>query len=184
MRTPLLRLARHAVLGLLLLTPGGCASTYVGSYVARDLDVGSYRTFAWAPPDTFSTGDPRLDNNELFDRHVRERVERALTSRGFLRVEPALRPDLLVHYHAGVTQEIDLQELGYPREYCEEADCRPYVYDAGTLVVDVVDRGANRLVWRGWAEGSVEGVLEDQDRLEAYVDRTVPRVFELLPRGS
>ena len=184
MRTPLARLARYAALALLTLAAGACASTYTGFYIARNLDFGSYRTFDWAPPDTAPTGDPRLDNNEVFDRHVREQVEQALTSRGFVRVAPPLRPDLLVHYHASVTQDIDLRDLDLPHDYCEEADCRPYVYDAGTLFVDLVDPRADRLVWRGWAEGSLQGVLDDQDRLEAHVDRTVARVFARLSPPS
>ena len=33
---------------------------------------------------------------------------------------------------------------------------QPYVYEAGTLLLDFVDTRTNRVVWRGWAEGSVE----------------------------
>jgi hypothetical protein len=156
MRTTLTGLTRYAALGALLLALGGCASTRIGSYVARDLDLGSYRTFAWGPADALSTGDPRLDNNELFDRHVREQVQRALTSRGIVPVSPPLSPDILVHYHASVSQEIDLRELDLPRDYCEEADCRPHVYDAGTLFVDLIDRRTDRLVWRGRADGAAD----------------------------
>jgi len=177
-------LMRYAALGALLLAFGGCASTRIGSYVVRDLDLGSYRTFAWGPADALSTGDPRLDNNELFDREVRERVQRALTSRGIVPVRPPVRPDLLVHYHASVAQDIDLRQLDLPRDYCEEADCRPYVYDAGTLFVDLVDGQTERLVWRGWAQGDVEGAIADQGRLEAYVNATVARIFGMFPPGS
>lgn len=181
MRTTLTGLTRYVALGGLLIALGGCASTRVGSFVARDLDLASYRTFAWGPAEALSIGDPRLDNNELFDRQVREQVQRALTSRGIVPVNPPFSPDILVHYHASVSQDIDLREVDLPRDYCEEADCRPYVYDAGTLFVDLVDGRTERLIWRGWASGNVEGAIADQDRLEAYVDRTVARVFGMFP---
>lgn len=34
--------------------------------------------------------------------------------------------------------------------------------DAGTLTLDLVDARTGRLVWRGWAERSIEGVLDNR----------------------
>jgi hypothetical protein len=159
----------------------GCATMNVNSFVERGIDVRQYRTFSWGPPDTVSTGDPRLDNNRFFDERVRAQVEKELAARGFEK-ESSGTPDLLVHYHASVTQEIDVRNLDREYRYCENADCRPYVYDAGTLFVDLVDPRTNKLVWRGWAEGSVEGVIDNQDWMEARVDEAVTRILERLPR--
>jgi hypothetical protein len=56
------------------------------------------------------------------------------------------------------------------------------VYDAGTLLIDLVDARTNRLVWRGWAEGSVDGVIDNQEWMEARIDEAVTRILERLPR--
>jgi uncharacterized protein DUF4136 len=57
------------------------------------------------------------------------------------------------------------------------------VYDAGTLFVDLVDTRTNRLVWRGWAEGSVDGVIDNQEWMEQRIDHVVTRILQRLPRG-
>ena len=58
---------------------------------------------------------------------------------------------------------------------------RSSVYDAGTLVIDLVDARTKTLVWRGWAEGSLEGVIDNQASMEAHIDRAVARVLQQLP---
>ena len=45
-----------------------CAALNVGSFVERGFDMSVVRTYEWAPADHLSTGDPRLDNNEFFQR--------------------------------------------------------------------------------------------------------------------
>ena len=160
----------------------GCATMNVSSYLERGVDIRQYRTFHWASPETFSTGDPRLDNNRFFDERVRMQVEKELTGRGFERALSGT-PDFHVHYHASITQKIDVRDLDREHRYCDTADCRPYVYDAGTLFIDLVDQRTKKLIWRGWAEGSVEGVIDDQDWMEARIDEAVTRILERLPRG-
>lgn len=160
----------------------GCASMNVSSYVQRGTDLGRFRTYDWGPAAARSTGDPRLDSNPFFDRRVRDRVEEALARRGFEKADEDA-PDLLVHYHASVTQKIDVRELDQGYAYTADDDRRPYVYDEGTLFVDLIDPRTNTLVWRGWAEGSIAGAIDDQDWMEARVDEAVARIMERLPRG-
>ena len=171
--------ARAAVL-LAALAAGGCAAATVNSYGDRGIDLQRYRTFNWAPTGVVSTGDPRLDNNEFFDRRVRMQVERELASRDFEKTT-SQAPDLLVHYHASVTQDIDVRTLD--REYRDSAVARyePYVFDAGTLFVDLVDPRTNRLVWRGWAEANIDGLIDNQLMVEQRIDEAVARILDRLP---
>jgi hypothetical protein len=173
---------RVAALLVLALTAIGCASLTIDSYADRGFNLQRYHTFNWGAPDVVSTGDPRLDNNQFFDERVRLQVERELASRGFEKTATEA-PDVLVHYHASVTQKIDIRNLDAEYDACEEGDCEPYVYDAGTLFIDLVDRRTNRLVWRGWAAGSIDGVIDDQEWLEKRIDETVARILDRLPRG-
>jgi hypothetical protein len=181
MRVPRARSGRIAALLAVALAAVGCASLTIDSYVERGFDRQPYHTFNWGPPDAISTGDPRLDNNEFFDEHVRKQVERELASRGFEKTA-AEPPDVLVHYHASVTQQVDIRNLDGEYDHCDEGDCKPYVYDAGTLFIDLVDRRTNRLVWRGWAAGSIEGLIDDQEWLQKRIDEAVARILERLPR--
>ena len=177
-----LRRARYGTVAALLavaLSAAGCGLT-IDSYVERGFEPQRYHTFNWGPPDATSTGDPRLDNNPFFDERVRTQVEKELVSRGFEKTatEP---PDVLVHYHANVTQKVDTRDFDTQHDYCDGGDCAPYVYDAGTLFIDLVDRRTNRLVWRGWAAGSIEGLIDDQGWLEKRIDDTVARILSRLP---
>lgn len=182
MYSPITRLGRFTALALSALALTGCASMNVSSYVERGIDLRQYHTYNWGQADAQSTGDPRLDNNRFFEERVRAAVEKELASRGFEKTTSGA-PDLLVHYHASIRQKIDVRDLDREYAYCDDDDCRPYVYDAGTLFVDVVDPRTNTLVWRGWAEGSVDGVIDNQEWMEARIDDAVTRILQRLPRG-
>ena len=156
----------------------GCAPMQVNSYAERGAAFQQYRTFAWGPADPKSTGDPRLDSNRFFDERVRAQVEKQLESRGFEKT--AASPDLLVHYHTNVNQEIDVRQLD--GSYApDNTDHRSWVYDKGTLFLDLVEPGTGGLVWRGWAEGSIDGVVDNQALLASRIDEAVGRILTRWP---
>jgi uncharacterized protein DUF4136 len=157
-----------------------CAPVRVNSYVARDLDLRRYHTYAWAATDTFSTGDPRLDNNTFFVERVQRAVDGHLRQKGFEKVGSG-QPDFVVHYHARVEQRLDSKELRPGEPGCQADDCRPFVYDAGTLLIDLVDRRSNQLMWRGWAERGLQGVVDDQTWMDQTVDDAVRRIMARFP---
>ena len=90
--------------------------------------------------------------------------------------------DVLLHIHARMEQRLDTAAFDPIDGHCINDDCRPEVYDAGTLMVDFMDRRTNRLAWRGWAERSFDGVIENQEWMEATIDKTVARILARLPR--
>jgi hypothetical protein len=175
MMRPLARLL--AAFGVLALT--ACATTDVRSFVERGVDVRQYRTYTWGPADLQATGDPRLDSNRFFEERIQAAVEQQLDARGFEKTTGP--PDLLIHYHANVEQQVNANGADRPSVACE--NCEPYVYDAGTIVVDLVDARTARLVWRGWAEGNMEGVIDNQTWMEKRVDETIARILKRLPPG-
>ena len=67
--------------------------------------------------------------------------------------------------------------------YCYDEECRTWVvdYEAGTLVLDLVDTRTNRVIWRGWAQDSVEDMLNDRDRMAKKIDQAVTQMLALLP---
>lgn len=186
---PLRRLGRITAVAISALTLTGCASMRVSSYVDRGTDFTRYRTYNWASSDRLSTGDPRLDNNPFFHERVQKAVDEQLASRGFEKMTSGT-PDLVLHYHASVNQKLDVSEADQKSGYATPPvgsgtrgeTSEPYVYDAGTLLIDFVDARSNKLVWRGWAESSLDGVIDDQAWLEETVDKAVAKVLERLPR--
>ncbi|MBI4486863.1 MAG: DUF4136 domain-containing protein [Acidobacteria bacterium] len=173
---------RRVTIGLVFaLTTTGCATVSVSSHVQRGLDFAQYRTYDWGPADALPTGDPRLDQDPFFQDHVQGAVDKQLAARGFELTSAT--PDLLLHYHASITRRIDVNSVDADYGYCYDDDCRVKAIDfeAGTLVLDIVDTRTNRVIWRGWAQQGIEGLLEDRDRLARRIDQAVGRTLERLP---
>ena len=170
--------------GLLAVALGGfaaCAATTANAYLSPGTSLAAYRTYAWGPDPASPTGDPRLDNNEIFDRHVRRGVETHMRRRGFA-IEAADTADLLVHYHASMSQKIDVRALDQTSTLDHDnQDAARTVYDEGTLVVDLIDARTRQLLWRGWVEGRLDGVIDGQRLMERTVDDALEMVFKRLP---
>jgi hypothetical protein len=166
-----------AVAALAVLSIGACAPVHVNASLERGMDFTRYASYTWADQGEFNTGDPRLDNNEFFQNRLRADVEHALAGHGFEKSTLATA-DLLVHYHASTTQKIDVNELDYQYGYCEE--CHSSIYDAGTITIDLVDAKTRKLVWRGWSEGSLDGI-DNQSMIEARVDEAIAKIMKQLP---
>ena len=161
----------------------GCATLHVGSHMDRGLVWSKYKTFDWGPADALPAGDPRLDKDPFFQDRVEGAIEKAMAAHGFARSGTSDRADVLVHYHAHVTERLEADQIDRGYGYCSTGDCQPRVtrYEAGTLVVDMVDAATNVLIWRGWAQGSLDGVLGNRDRLRRRIDESVRQMFETLP---
>lgn len=171
---------RLAVAALAAVAATGCAVMTVHSYTEPTAQFARYRTFEWAPAEQLSTGDPRLDHNPFFQARVRAEVENRLAILGFAKTEAGA--DLLVHYHASVNERVDVNGADRDYGYCERAECRPYVVEAGTLTIDLIDARMRTLVWRGWAEGTVDGLIDNQPWLEQSIDNAVTHILDRLPR--
>jgi hypothetical protein len=168
-------------MSMVALALAGCATLRVDSYVERGADFSRYRSYAWAERGGFATGDPRLDNNRFFTQRIEEAVDMQLAARGFEKASVG-SADVLLHIHAHMDQRVHTAEFDVIDGRCIDRDCRPEVYDAGTLMVDFMDRRTNRLAWRGWAERSLDGVVDNQQWMEATIDKTVARILDRLPR--
>jgi hypothetical protein len=175
------RLGRLAAAAMCALALAGCASMRVSSFQARGFDFTQYRTYNWAPDDQLATGDPRLDNNSFFLERLQSDVERQLSAAGFEKTTSGT-PELLLHYHARISQRLDVTSADQKYGSCQ--DCASSVYEAGTILLDIVDTRTGKLAWRGWAEGSIDGAIDNQEWMEEKIDEAVTRILARLPRRS
>lgn len=174
-----LRAATRCAAALAALVLASCAPLTVTSFVERGVDFSRYRSYDWDSGGTW-TGDPRLDSNPFFHDYLKSAVESQLLARRLERTNYGMA-DLLVHYHASTSQELYISGGDERNGSCDE--CRLEVYDAGTILIDFVDGRTNKLVWRGWVEGSIEGVIDNQELMEQKIDTAVARILEKLPAG-
>ena len=181
-------LLRFAMTILATATLSACATTAtVGSHVDHDLDLSRFRTFDWGPADALPTEDARLARNPAFKDRVQGAVEKGLAARGFQLIARGDTADLLIHYHANISQRINVNHAdrayGYGACARSQAACPTDLveYEAGTLVLDVVDARTNKLVWRGWARASVDGMLRKPDVIAKTTNEIVARILLRLP---
>lgn len=162
----------------------GCATMNVSSHIERNVSFAEYVTYDWGPPDNLPVGDPRLDNNPFFRDYLEGAIEKKMAAKGFERAATG-EPDLLIHYHASVNQKLDVYEVDSRYGYCY-GNCQPQIVDfeLGTLVVDIVDVKTSKVVWRGWAQDTMNGVIDNQERLEKQVSEGVTKMMLLLPQGG
>jgi len=169
---------------MVTITFAGCAAMTVSAHIERTVNFADYVTYDWGPPDNLPVGDPRLDNNPFFNDYVQGAIEKKLAAKGYERAVTG-EPDLLVHYHASVNQRVEVSAADAHYGYCYD-NCEPRIvdYEEGTLVVDVVDRMTSKVVWRGWSQDTMNGVIDNQDRLKKQVDEGVTKMMLMLPRGG
>jgi hypothetical protein len=167
---------------LLTLAVTGCVTMSVASHFDRDVNFSQFRTWDWGPADALPTGDPRLDNNPFFVDHLEGAVEKQMAGRGYIRTAPGMTPDLQIHYHANINQRFEVSGIDRDRGYSSD---EPSVieYEQGTLVIDIVNTHTNKVVWRGWAQDSVQGMIDNQARMEKQIDEAVTKMMKLLPRS-
>jgi hypothetical protein len=161
----------------------GCASINSGADFAVGARMDQYQTFAWGGGDTLPAGDPRLENNPFFDARVRAAVELEMAAKGLRRVSAS--PDLLVHYHASVRQRVDVIKLDEARGYSSpelRASERVVEFDEGTLIVDVLEPKGKVVVWRGWAQTDVSGLLTDPRAMEKRINSSIKLMMKRFPR--
>ena len=174
--TPLLATAfAAAAAGCLPLMP-------VSSHIEPGIDLAHYETYAWGPADRLPLSDPRLRENAFFVDDVHGAIDRGLRRRG-LRPAESDPADVLVHYHAAVARRLEVPARHAPFSDCVGNECSRNVvgYDAGTLVIDLVDARSQRTVWRGWAEHRLEDMLDDPRAVRRRIDDAVRRILDTLP---
>ena len=158
-------------------------------------DFSKLKTYAWLPPapavknTTDALSNPNL-SQEVLGPHIVEAVDRQLARRGLTKVESKEAADALVAYFAALT-------VGFSRTYLGEyygyvtgwgspippglaPTTSATIYEQGAIVVDVVDRVANRGIWRGVARTRVHQDRKLASRIER-INEAAERMFQKFP---
>ena len=163
-------------------TATGCAPTpKIGYDFDRSTDFSAYHTYAWMSVDQEKTGDRRADSSAV-DMRIRIAVGTQLRLKGYQTL-PEGTPDFFVAYHVGLKDSSPSISTQYYSDgmaghaFSHSADSRsasgaaPSLnetasYLTGSLLIDVIDAGTKKLVWRGTAAGEVDPGLTSQQRDE------------------
>jgi Domain of unknown function (DUF4136) len=147
----------------------GCAIAEVNTDWNARAQFTKYHTYAWMDTPHMQA----MQQATLFDRRLRGSVEEQLTAKGLRKVNATGEADLLLVYHTGVKDKIDVQQWG---DFGRQWDIPKY--EQGKLVLDLVDAKRKSLVWRGTATGEVSG---GADPSSDKIPETMQKMFERYP---
>lgn len=149
----------------LLLAPSGCSRVSVHAMADPDANFASFATFDFLPDGGRSERPrnlpPRLRMlaDPLYKAHVQEAIEMHLNARGLLRAPRNAQPDLLIGYRTVVKDQAEVVPpvygVGWRGRSFVARPGHVHWYKEGTLVIDIIDRQGEHLVWRGIGVGAI-----------------------------
>lgn len=175
----------------------GCATSYD---ISRDFDPGTdfsrLHTFSWMPDGNTGSGDAVVDTDTLLLGRVQNAVEQALLAKGYRKeLVPGKAPDFWVTFHAALKRKVEVTTYsgyygygwwGYPWGYMGGGlGPQAYVrdYDERVIVLDFVNPGTRKLLWRATARNALDEDLTPQQRTEEidHIIRQMLKAFPPLP---
>lgn len=157
-------LARSALPFLLLTTQTIEVDSRPGAKLSDD------RTFSWL------TGHPAPD--DATDRRIVSAVEDELAVKGYFRDDE--EPDLYLSYYVAIKSEVVI-DSPYRTDWYDEGTIRVRRIHEGTLVLDVIDRAKNELLWRGTA---TRALTDDSIRNLSQIRDTVQKLLASFPSSA
>ena len=183
----------RATIAILIALPGlsGCA-TRVRSDFDREAIFSYYKTFDWIAPPIRASEEELLTNpegpfarNSLLDKRMRAAVNSNLKVRGF-RYEDGGESNFRVNYHVTFKDKLvgSGSDFGYAGRYRRGAFSSGFnwsvrQYQEGTIIIDIIDRDKDQLVWRGWTTSR----NRDGNFDEAEINRAVSQILMRFPPG-
>ncbi len=166
----------------------------VQTEVDNHADLAGYRTFAWQAPERSDVDNPILDS-DLMDKRMRTAIVRSLEDQGY--EYDADNPDFYVTYHTSTRERVRNSGFGssvtmaqyhvqddgsllitpitprrsyhYSSTTVRDAP-KPRAYDEAVVIVDIIDRESETLVWRGWDEKRLTRKSFDRDSVRKTVE--------------
>ena len=185
---------RFAVtLALLASLNVGCSTMEVQVDYDPESDFSGLKTYDWIPGPRKPTGDPRIDDNTILERRIRRAVESELNAKGFQKSSESA--DFWLAYHVTLDKHQSVTTLnsyhGYGPGWGWNYRAEPWAsrrrgqavvfeYEAGTLLLDVVDPDGRDLLWRGSATDEVNFSATPAAR-EEQINEAVRRMLAKFP---
>lgn len=173
---------KRLAIPLLALAVTACSGISTTSDWDQSYDFSSISTYAWT--------DQGLEGgvSEIMLRRMYASVDEDLAAKGFTKTD-TYSADVLLAYHAGTQDRQEFETYGYGAGgwwggYWGGGMTTTSVrtYTEGTLILDVVDRARNELVWRGSASGTIDQMDTPEQRVSAIQDAVNKMLKDFPPK--
>ena len=176
----------QCVAGLLAiaLALSSCSRVRVHSMTDPTADFSTYQTFVFLPKGGMKQKAPdgsrtRIIRDPLFHAQIQAAIEGHLAENGLRRIVEPSRADLLIGYSTAVKDQAEVMPavygVGWRGRVHQVHPARVKWYKEGTLVIDLIDRRGENLVWRGLGVGDMRD-MQPGDELQGAV-REIMRRF-------
>jgi Domain of unknown function (DUF4136) len=119
----------------------------------KDVNITAFKTYAWLDAKAIEgKGINPIYYNELNDKRIKTAINTEMTARGYRLLDN--NAELELHYHIVVEDKTTVTNEPWSYNfspYWINRRVNVYQYREGTLIVDMMDKKTNMLVWRGWA---------------------------------
>ena len=169
---------------LCIILIAGCSTVYGVKYdYSTDTDFSKYKTYDLMPV-------PKTANmNEFVVARVKKAIEAELSAKGLKR--SSQNPDFLIAEHLAKQDKVEINSWGYGYgPYggywggCWGLDqISTYHFEEGTLILDFIDAGSKKLIWRGTAKSDLQGV-DSPEKSEALINKAVQKILQKYPPPS
>lgn len=174
----------NILLAAIMLAVLGCApSITVKHDFDKEANFAALKTFAWLPMpvDPAAGVKSAMERNSLLDKRIKQSVDAQLAAKGY-QVD-VNNPDFVVTYHTGAEDKVNVTDWGYGYGRYgawHGGGVDVYQYTEGTLILDVIDWKSKQLVWRGFAQGTIDPDAPTEKR-EQKLNEAVTRMLANFP---
>ena len=161
----------------------GCSSISVSTDFDNQVDFTKLTTYSWmaAPEEPASDIQRELATNSLIEGRVKRAVDEQLAAKGIRKTTQD--PDMLVAFHTGVQDKVNVQSWGYGYGWGWGAgvgNVSTVHYQEGSLILDFIHPETKKLVWRGVAK-KVVPERTTPEKSEKAIREAVQRILEKYP---
>jgi uncharacterized protein DUF4136 len=166
-----MKISKFLVWFLLSILPNFAISQTVDVEYDPRIHFPYLKTFSWK----LQTTTARPEVNKM----IIAEIEKQLIAKGFKKDDK--KPDFFVTYYGSTETQMKTDEGGYSVGKWGNEKKRHEPVKVGTLVVDLIGRVKNGLIWRGTAQDTVSN---DLAKVQETVTRAIDKLFADFPPGK
>ena len=166
----------------------------------ESINFSTLKYYAWHDHNQHNQASKQYLNNELVDKRIRGNIEQQLASKGFAKKDSGAA-DFIINYTVTIEDKTDIRNYNTYNGYAPgfrygagvgsfgsgvsvgyRSGAAPTVthYQQGILVIDILDPAADKLIWRGMADGRLPK-NQTQEDISELVQNVVLKTLESFP---